>query len=186
MKLASALALAFAFTASASAQHAVEHKVLATSKTSTMEKELNDAAETGFRFQLVMGGESTFGGKEVVVIMTKGDETGRYSYKLLATSKTSTMQKELQEASDRGYEYRGQTVFGSTFGGDEVVVLLERDKNGAGARFDYKLIATSKTSTLEKEITEAGSAGYEIVGMTVGKTALGGKELVAITRKTRQ
>jgi hypothetical protein len=47
----------------------------------------------------------------------------------------------------------------------------------------YKLVATSKTSTLEKELLEAGAAGYEVIGMTVGKTALGGNELVAITRR---
>ena len=187
MKLASALVLASAFTASVAAQQpAIEYKVLATSKTSTMEKELNEAAEAGFRFQHVMGGESAFGGKEVVVVMTRADGAARYSYRLLATSKTSTMQKELQEASDAGFEYRGQTVFGSTFGGDEVVVLLERDKDATAARFDYRLIATSKTSTLEKELADNGAAGYEVVGMTVGKTAIGGKELVAITRKPRE
>ena len=94
----------------------LDHRVLATNKTSTMEKELNEAAEAGFRFQAVMGGDSAFGGKEVVVIMTRGaTEKGRYSYKLLATSKTSTMQKELQDASDASFEYRGQTVFGSAF-----------------------------------------------------------------------
>src|SRR5688572_33474705 len=100
----------FASDAAAQTAPAVVHRVLATNKTSTMEKELNEAAEAGFRFQAVMGGDSAFGGKEVVVIMTRtGVEKGRYSYKLLATSKTSTMQKELQEASDASFEYRGQT-----------------------------------------------------------------------------
>src|SRR3989337_1785802 len=95
---------------------AVEFRVLATNKTSTMEKELNEAAEAGFRFQAVMGGDSAFGGKEGVAVMSRGGTgRGRYSYKLLATTKTSTMQKELQEASDAGFQYRGQTVFGSTF-----------------------------------------------------------------------
>jgi hypothetical protein len=187
MKLVSMLAVMCAVAGPVSAQKGpLEHKVLATNKTSTMEKELNQAADAGYRFQNVMGGDSAFGGKEVVVVMTRTAEAkGRFGYKLLATSKTSTMQKELQEASDAGYEYRGQTVFGSTFGGDEVVVILERDKDGADARFDYKLMATSKTSTLEKELVEAGTAGYEVVGMTVSKTALGGKELVAIMRKSR-
>ena len=165
-------------------QDVLQHKVVATSKTSTMEKELNEAAEAGFRFQQVMGGESAIGGKEVIAVLTRGPQTaGRYSYKLLATSKTSTMQKELQEASDAGFSYRGQTVFSSAFGGEEVVVILERDKDGPAPKFSYKLMATSKTSTLEKELVEAGGAGYEVVGMTVGKTALGGKELIAITRK---
>ena len=168
-------------------QAAIDYRVLATNKTSTMEKELNQAAEAGFRFQHVMGGESAFGGSEVVVVMAATDPgKGRYAYKLLATSKTSTMQKELQEASDAGYdEYKGQTVFGSTFGGDEVVVILERDKDAAGSKYDYKLMATSKSSTLEKELKAAGAGGYETIGMTVSKTAVGGKELVAITRRAR-
>jgi hypothetical protein len=183
------VALTFGFVVAtlvgiAGQQDLLQHKVVATSKTSTMEKELNEAADAGFRFQQVMGGESAIGGKEVIAVMTRAPQTlARYSYKLLATSKTSTMQKELQEASDAGFAYRGQTVFSSTFGGEEVVVILERDKDGAATKFSYKLMATSKTSTLEKELAEAGSAGYEVVGMTIGKTAMGGKELVAITRK---
>jgi hypothetical protein len=163
MRLASTFALLCAVASPAGAQAALEHKVLATNKTSTMEKELNSAAEAGYRFQQVMGGESAVGGKEVVVVMSRSaGAKGRYGYRLLASSKKSTMQKELQD-----------------------VVILERDREGGTARFDYKLIATTKTSTLEKELKDAGAAGYEAVGMTVGKTALGGKELVAITRKPR-
>ncbi len=166
---------------------AVDHRVLATNKTSTMEKELNEAAEAGFRFQAVMGGESAFGGKEVVVIMSRLERkaAGRFGYRLLATSKTSTMQKEMQDAADAGYVYKGQTIFQSTFGGDEVVVILERDKDAVNRPAEYKLLATSKTSTLEKEVQQAGAVGYEIVGMTLAKTALGGKELVAIMRRSR-
>ena len=166
---------------------AVDHRVLATNKTSTMEKELNEAAEAGFRFQAVMGGESAFGGKEVVVIMSRAERkaTGRFAYRLLATSKTSTMQKELQDAADAGYAYKGQTIFQSTFGGDEVVVILERDKDAGTRSLEYKLLATSKTSTLQKEVDQAGAVGYEVVGMTLAKTALGGKELVAILTRSR-
>jgi len=165
----------------------LEHHVVATSKTSTMEKELNDAAEKGFRFAQVMGGETAFGGNEVVAVMSKaaGTKTGRFAYRLLATSKTSTMQKELQDASNAGFQYRGQTVFTSAFGGDEVVCILERDGAEPRDQIDYRLVATSKTGTLEKELQQAGAAGYEVVGMTVGKTAFGGNELVAITRRAR-
>lgn len=176
------------FIGSAHAQSAsgsVEYRVLATSKTSTMEKELNEAAEGGFRFRAVMGGETSFGGGEVIVVMSKEEAKGRYAYRLLATSRTSTMQKELQQAADAGYHYRGQTVFETLFGGDEVVVILERDEDAASQPFEYKLFATSKTSTLQKELLEAGDAGYEVVGMTVSKTAIGGSELVAIARKAR-
>jgi hypothetical protein len=165
----------------------IEYHVVATSKTSTMEKELNEAAERGFRFSDVMGGETAFGGSEVVAVMAKpaGTKAGNFSYRLLATNKTSTMQKELQDASNAGFQYRGQTVFKTTFGGDEVVCILERDGAALKDQIDYRLVATSKTSTLGKELQQAGAAGYAVVGMTVGKTAFGGNELVAITRRAR-
>ena len=95
------------------------------------------------------------------------------------------MEKELQEAADAGFEYRAQTVFKSAFGGEEVVCILERDKDAGAQRSQYKLVATSKTSTLQKELLDAGAAGYRVLGMTVGKTAFGGRELVAIVRRAK-
>ena len=166
----------------------IEYRVLATKKTSTMEKELNQAAAEGFRFNGVMGGGTAFGGSEVVVVLSKlfgpsGQKGGDYEYKLLSTSKTSTMQKELQQSGDAGFEYKGQTVFESAFGGKEVVVILERDKNGSPQRWEYLVLATSKTSTMEKELLQAGEAGYDYVGFTVADTAVGGSELAVILRR---
>jgi hypothetical protein len=184
MLIASATVIGDHDTGAAQASGGIDYRVLATAKTSTMEKEMNEAAEAGFRFQAVMGGDTAIGGSEVVAVMSRmGDSKGRFGYKLLATSKTSTMEKELQQAADSGFEYRAQTVFTSAFGGEEVVCILERDKDSGPQRSQYKLLATSKTSTLQKELLEVGKAGYQIVGMTVGKTAMGGNELVAITRR---
>jgi len=165
-----------------------DYRVLATKKTSTMEKELNEAGEAGYQYQAVMGGETGFGGSEVVVVMSKRADApseSRYQYKLLATNKTSTMQKELQEAADGGFEYRGQTVFSSTFGGKEVVIIMERPAEGASRSYEYKLLATNKTSTMQKELQEAGEGGFEIVGLTVAETAFGGSELVTLLRRER-
>ncbi len=166
-----------------------DFRVLATNKTSTMEKEMNEAAAAGFRFASVMGGETSFGGNEAVVVMSKklddAPATGRYQYKLLATSKTSTMQKEMSETGSAGYTYVGQSVFNSTFGGQEVVVIMERDKEAGSASYDFLLLATKRTSTMQKETAEAGKEGYDIVGMTVSKTAFGGTELVVILRRPK-
>ena len=74
-------------------------------------------------------------------------------------------------------------MFKSTFGGKEVVVILERDKDAGPGGFEYRLMATKKTSTLQKELVEAGEAGYQFVGMTVAETAVGGSEVVAILRR---
>lgn len=181
--LIAALVLA-AFVPSAFAQ-GFTYRVLATNKTSTMQNEMQEAGDAGFRFVAAMGGETAIGGKEVVVLMEKAPEdTARYEYRVQATTKTSTLQKELQEAGDAGFQVVGQTVFESTFGGRETAALLQRTTGAA--RFDkheYKLAATSKTSTMQKDLQELADQGFRAVGMTVGSTAIGGKELVVITRR---
>jgi hypothetical protein len=159
----------------------VEYRLLATNKTSTMEKEMNQAAAEGFRFGGAMGGETAGGGNEMVVIMSrKPDADGpRYDYRLLATNKTSTMEKELSGAGAAGFLYAGQTIYNSAFGGREVVVILERSV-GEKTAYEYRLLATNKTSTMQKEMSEAGRAGYVFCGMTVAETAFGGREVVSI------
>jgi len=165
-----------------------EYKLLATNRTSTMEKEINEAAVAGYHFAEVISGATFFGGNEALVVMARlkdGDHKQRYEYKLLATSKTSTMQKELQEAGDAGFEHRGQSVFKKTFG-TEVMVILERDREATPKLWEYKLLATKKTSTMQKEVSEAAAAGYQFVGFSSGETAFGGNEVVTIMRRPRK
>src|SRR5690348_5013065 len=83
----------------AAAQPAVaqgrNYKILATNKTATMQKEMQEAGNNGYRFVAVMGGETAFGGKEVVVLMERADgDQSTYGYRLLATNRTGTLQQE--------------------------------------------------------------------------------------------
>lgn len=179
------LLLLFHFSATLSKAQQTDFKVLSTSKTSTMQKEMNEAAKLGFRYEGVMGGETSFGGDEAVVIMSKEANTqskNKYEYRLLATKKTSTMQKEMKALGEEGFEYKGQTVFNTTFGGKEVVVIMERNPDSK-AIYEYQLLATKKTSTMQKELQEAGNAGYNFVGITVAETSFGGNEVVVILKK---
>ena len=178
-----ALALLVVAPSPSEAQDATVYRVLATNKTSTMQKEIQEAAAAGFRFVAVMGGETSFGGNEVVVLMQKTPTAKRFEYRLLATNKTSTLQKELQDAGDAGFAFVGQTVFESLFGGKEVAAILERDSGGPAEKWEYRLVATKRTSTLQKELQELGDQGFQALGMTVGQTAIGGAELVVITRR---
>ena len=100
--------------------------LLATSRTGTMEKELNEAGALGYRFAGTQGGETAFGGREVVVIMSLDPTGRRYRFILLATSRTGTMQKEMNEAPPE-YEFAGMTVFESRFGGREAAVILQAE-----------------------------------------------------------
>jgi len=174
---------AVSFSTPITAQY--EYLLLATNRTSTMQEEMQEASDSGYAFVGVMGGDTSFGGSEVVVVMQREpDSEPRFEYRLLATSRTSTMQREMQEAGDAGFEYRGQTVFGTTFGGDEPVVILERSRDSAnGDLFEYRLLATKRTSTMQDELREAGLAGFTFVGVTVASTTFGGNEIVAILKR---
>ena len=70
----------------------------------------------------------------------------RFEYRLL--TRTSTMQKELQQAGDAGFEYCGHSVFRKAVG-TEVMVILERDREAKPTLWDYKLLATRRTSTMQ-------------------------------------
>ena len=160
----------------------VVYKVLATNKTKTIEKEMNEAAAAGYEFSATMTGP-TLGGKEVVVVMSKRANASpdqRNEYRLLATNKTSTMQKELREAGAEGFRYRGQSVAETSFGGQEVVVILQRETGRPAKTYAYQLRATKRTKTMEKELNQAGDEGFRLMGLTVSKTAFGGQEVVSI------
>ena len=176
MKLTAILASAFLLTSVAFAQGAEEaYKLLATKRTSTMENEINEMAADGYRFAGTMGGDMQ--GGEIVTVMARvplAEGKGRYRYKLLATGRTSTMQRELQEMSDLGYEYVGETARG------EIIVIMEldtADKNRT--RYEYKLLATSRTSTMQKELNEAVRDGFQFLSV------LRRAEVISLLRRPR-
>ncbi len=137
-----------------------DYLLLDTVRTKTLQKELNEGAMKGYELAAI----STYGAKNVLMEKTSPDAppaTDRYL--LLATTRTSTMQKELNEAVARGYE----VIAGS--GGDEVLIIMEK----AAKPSEYLLLATARTTTLEKEINEAAARGFRPLPRT----------LLGITRK---
>ena len=100
--LAIGLAL-FAFTLPAKAQQAEQpdkYLILATSRTGSMEEELNAVGARGYRVAGAQGGETAFDGNEAVVIMALDPEGRQFRYILLATSRTG---------DDAGRAQRGST-----------------------------------------------------------------------------
>lgn len=141
--------------------------LLATSRTSTMQKELDQAAAAGYRVQ------ASAGGAEMVVLLEKAATAGEnYRYLLLATTRTSTMQKELNDAAAEGFRLMPRNIVakreafssGTDPSGFEIVLLMEKPP-GTPRKYRYLLLATSRTSTMQKELAEAVGNGYEIVGM---------------------
>ena len=92
----------------------------------------------------------------------------------------ATQPKELRQAGAQGFHYGGQSVAETAFGGQEVVVILQREIGGRDTTYSYQLLATTRTNTMEKELNQAGEEGFQLMGLTVSATAFGGQELVAI------
>lgn len=141
----------------------LQYKLLATTRTSTMQKEINEAAAQGYR---ILVGAPTSGSEMALFLSRDGTVSEPYQYKLLATTRTGTMQKEMNEAADAGYRLIPSSMISKKqlLGGVEIVMIMERPPNPKKT-YEYKLLATSRTSTLQKEATEAKEAGFVIVGM---------------------
>ncbi len=137
--------------------------LLATSRTKTMQKELDEAVGAGYR---IITGSPTSGSEMALILEKIAAPPDVYQYELVATSKTSTMQKELDEAAARGFRLLPSTMISKsqTFGGVEIVVVLEKEPRSE-ENYKYLLLATTKTSTLQKEMSEAISQGWKVVGM---------------------
>jgi len=141
----------------------LQYKLLATTRTGTMQKEINETAAAGYR---IIVGAPTSGSEMALFLSRDGTVAEPYQYKLLATTRTSTMQKELNETAAGGFRLIPSTMIAKTqlLGGVEIVMVLERPPK-VEHQYEYKLLATSRTSTLQKEVTEAKNDGFVIVGM---------------------
>lgn len=134
--------------------------LLATKRTSTMQTEIDAAASRGFRVRV-----GAWNGNEILVSMervTLGDNT--YDYQLLATRRDSTLNAEMNEAARAGFRYIPGTLMAKMQGG-ETIVIMERSPE-SGQRYEYLLLETSRTTTLNVEVNQASEGGFEVVGLT--------------------
>lgn len=129
--------------------------LLATERTSTMQREINDAAARGFRVVAASPKESS----EVVILLEQTKD--KYDYRLVATTRTGTLQREISEAAEAGYRIVPRAVTGK---GDEVIVLMEKGAEGPPPP-QYRVLATERTGTMQKEISQASANGYSLVAL---------------------
>lgn len=167
-----ALFLVFACSAFVSAQEKVPidddqtYLILSTKKIGTMEKELDEVAAKGFR---VLYGAPTQQYDMALFLDKIGKNESPYSYKILATSRNKTMEKELNEFAAQGYRLLPRTiVFKQGFLTAELVMVMERAAN-SNKKYEYKLVEAFKETKLHKKIEEAISSGYNPITMiTIG------------------
>ena len=137
--------------------------LLSTMKTSTMQKELDEASAQGFR---IIAAASSCNQSEMVLFLERvAQPPDTYKYRLLATARTSTMEKELNQAAQEGFRLLPRTITAKEgFLSNEIVTVLEQSPK-SNKRYEYKLLATSRTSTLQKEVAQTESDGFVLVGL---------------------
>ena len=141
--------------------------VLSTKRIQTMEKELDEVSAKGFR--VLYGAPTQQFDMAILLRRVQNPEQGTYSYKVLATSRNKTMEKELNEVAKQGYRLLPRTIiFKQGFLTAEMVMLMEREPNSTKT-YEYKLVSAGKESKLHKKIDEAVLQGFSPVTMiTIG------------------
>lgn len=139
--------------------------VLSTKKISTMEKELDEVAAKGFR---VLYGAPTQQYDMSILLKRVPIESGEpFSYKVLATSRLKTMEKELNDLAKQGYKLLPRTIiFKQGFITAELVMLMERAPKSKRT-YEYKLVQGRKETKVHKEIDAGEKQGFFPVTMIV-------------------
>lgn len=135
--------------------------LLATERTSTMQKELDLAAARGYR--IVNG--SPLGSEIAIVLELQSEPAEGFQYLLLATNRLATMEKELNQAGRQGFRVTPQAIFSEDCGCGELIVVTERD-SGRQAAYEYRVLGTKRTSTLNREINQAAAEGFVLAAIT--------------------
>ena len=153
-----------------------QYLLLSTVKTSTMQKELDEASAQGFR---IITAASSCGQSEMVLFLERvAQPPNTYKYRLLATTRTSTMEKELNQAAQEGFRLLPRTITAKQgFLSNEIVSVLEQAPK-SNKRYEYRLLATNRTSTLQKEVAQTEADGFTLVGL-VGR----GENMVIMERE---
>lgn|GEM_PF-1746813 len=152
-----------------------EFRFIATTKVSTMEKELNQLASEGFRLERA---SKSLHGDDMAVLLSREPGAAaaggaRYEYRAIATRRAGTMDKEIKEAAAAGFELRGLTSMirpgiGALIG-DETAALMERRVGETAPRFEYQLLSAKREKTVQKELDAAVAAGFVPVEMVRGQ-----------------
>ncbi len=139
--------------------------VLSTKKISTMEKELDEVAAKGFRVLYSAPTEQW----DMALFLRRDEESIKNpaTYKILATSRLSTMKKELNEFAEQGYRFLARTaIFKQGFVTAEFVTVMERLANPT-TRYEYKLVQGRKETKVHKEIDAAIAEGFQPITMII-------------------
>lgn len=144
--------------------------ILSTKRIQTMEKELDEVASKGFR---VLYGAPTITFDMALFLEKLENPEKPFSYKILATSRNKTMEKELNEQAAKGFRLLPRTIiFKQGLFTSEMVTVMEREFESKTA-YEYKLVEAGKETKLQAKISAARGEGFNPVTMiTLGENVV--------------
>ncbi len=136
--------------------------ILSTKRIQTMEKELDEVAAKGFR---VLYGAPTISYDMALFLQLSETPEKPCTYKILATSRNKTMEKEINEQAAKGFRLLPRTmIFKQGFLTAEVVSVMEREFDSQ-IKYEYKLVEAGKEVKLQAKIDAARAEGFNPVTM---------------------
>lgn len=135
--------------------------LVAATLTSTMEKELADAVAGGHRLAVV----AEAGGEMMVALEKLAPGEAVPEYRLINTNRTGTLEREILTAIRGGYRLlpmalcaqEKKTILGTSH---EVNAIME--KSPSPPSVEYKILATKRVNTLQRELAEAVANGWSM------------------------
>jgi hypothetical protein len=109
-----------------------EYKVLSLTETSAMTELMNILAGKGWIFVSIHPGVKKFGGRDLVVIMNRNKNIRKsplFTYQVIATAKPGILEDKLNKFSKHGFYFRDQTVCETSYGGEEMFIVMEKRVN---------------------------------------------------------
>ena len=156
--------------------------LISANQTKTLQQELDQAGAKGFHIQ--MG--AARGNSEIVLMLERDiNSPEQHQFKIIATNATKTFEQEISEAGRQGFRAVGSTFMnkpGFLGIGTEIVVIMERPVKPS-RYYEYKLLATNQTSTLQSEWRTATTEGYRAIGMAPRSEVMALMEREAQPRK---
>ncbi|NOT60035.1 MAG: hypothetical protein HOP19_07395 [Acidobacteria bacterium] len=134
-----------------------EYKTLATSRLKTLEKEMNEAAQQGYRFYYAAPAALT------IMVREPGVKAPRVEYQVLGTNRVNTMEKEMNDLSKQGFRYMA-----TSNGAGGLATIFERTPTAEGSAtpFEIKLVTKFTDTSVNKEIQKLVQDGYQLMDIT--------------------
>jgi len=149
-----------------------QYLVLEVVKLDTFEKEINIAADQGFR--LMMSSTSENGARIQALMERAAADPDVFQYRMVATFSEKTGDKEMNAAGADGFRVVPHTAMikkGLTIFNTNSVVIMEKAPKSSEL-FEYRTISAIRTATFHRELKAAVDEGWKVADTTYGRVLL--------------